>query len=397
MTTLADEWGIHPDQFWLRGTRPERPVAYDEKLGFWNVYGHSEAHRILGDPRTFSSDTTRLIPELADSPLNEGNLVQMDAPEHQKLRRLVSHAFTPKIVADLEPRIAELTHELLDEAGDREGFDLVNALAYPLPVIVIAELLGVPSSDRHLFKHWVDRLFENTNQFSLAEPTEEQRQEIADQMAHIQPLLDYLAEHVADRRRNPREDLITKLVHAEADGTRLTDNEAVNFANLLLIAGHITTTMLLGNTILCLDSHPGEYAAVRADRGLIPSAIEESLRFLSPFAAVARVTNSEVEFDGVTIAKDQLLMIWIAAANRDERRFTDPGVYRADRDPNPHLAFGRGAHFCLGAPLARLEGRVALEILLDRYPTLCVDPDNPPSFIPSPNTTGVRALPLLTR
>jgi cytochrome P450 len=391
MTTLADTWGIHESQFWLRGVRPDQPVQHDPATGMWNVYGYPEIVQILSDPGTFSSDTRRLVPEAAE--FSEGNLVQMDPPEHHKLRKLVSHAFTPKVVADLEPRITALTHELLDAVTDRT--ELVADLAYPLPVIVIAELLGVPSSDRDLFKKWVDAMFASSNQFSLRERSKEQEEFMQQAMEQVQELTEYLGKHVAERRQQPRKDLLTKLVTAEVDGARLSDAEVVNFGMVLLIAGHITTTMLLGNTVLCLDAHPEQFAKVRADRSLVPAAIEESLRYFSPFAAVSRVTNQDVEIAGQQIPAEQLLLLWIAAANRDVRQFTDPDVFDVSRDPNPQIGFGRGIHFCVGAPLARLEGRVALNILLDRFPNLRTDPAEAPVFIPSPNMTGVHKLPLL--
>ncbi|MDI3288755.1 cytochrome P450 [Polyangium sp. 15x6] len=395
MTNLADTWGIHKSQFWLRGQVPDEPVHFAPELGMWNVYGYPETLRILGDPGLFSSNTMRLVPEIRRS--IEGNLVQMDPPEHKKLRSLVSHAFTPKVVADLEPRIARLTHELLDAVDGPDRLELVADLAYPLPVIVIAELLGVPSSDRDMFKQWVDKMLESSTQFSLVNRSEEQERQVKVALEQSQLLLDYLGKHAAERRQKPREDLLTKLVEAEVDGDRLTETEVANFANILLIAGHITTTMLLGNTVLCLDAHPEQGAKVRADRSLVPGAIEESLRFFSPFATVGRSTTSAVELGGKTIPADQLIMVWIAAANRDPRQFTNPNEFDPSRDPNPHVAFGRGIHFCLGAPLARLEGRVALDILLDRFPRLRMDPEAPPEFIPSPNMTGVRKLPLLVR
>ncbi|MCY0987031.1 cytochrome P450 [Nannocystis sp. ILAH1] len=398
MTNVADTWGINPQQFWLRGQTPDKPVSYDPATGMWNVYGYAETVHILGNPATFSSDTLRVLPESIlrrGKDMREGNLVQMDEPDHKKLRRLVSEAFTPKVVADLEPRIAALTHELLDAAAQRGRMELVADLAYPLPVIVIADLLGVPSSDRHLFKQWVDKMLEYSGQFSLVKQSAEQDRAMEIVFEQRQLLLDYLEGHAKERLQRPREDLLTKLVHAEVDGERLTTTEVVNFANILLVAGHITTTMLLGNTVLCLDAHPEHLARVRADRRALPGAIEESLRFLSPFAAVGRATHTETELGGERIPADKLLMVWIAAANRDERQFARPDEYDPTRDPNPHIAFGRGIHFCLGAPLARLEGRVALDILLDRFPDLRTDPDARPEFIPSPNMTGVRKLPLL--
>jgi hypothetical protein len=273
--------------------------------------------------------------------------------------------------------------------------ELVADLAYPLPVIVIAELLGVPAADRPLFKKWVDGMIGNSKQFSLNDDSEEQRDYTRHAMDQAKNLADYFASHIADRRTHARDDLLTKLVEAEVDGERLTDSEVANFAMILLVAGHITTTMLLGNTVLCLDTHPEQLAAVRADRSRVPAAIEESLRFFSPFAAVGRATMTDVELGGVRIPADTLVMAWIAAANRDPRTFAGADVFDSTRDPNPHVAFGRGIHFCVGAPLARLEGRVAMNILLDRLPNLRTIPDEPPVFVPTPNMTGVSRLPLL--
>jgi cytochrome P450 len=400
-TTLADTWGLHEAQFWLRGKQPEKRVEFAAELGMWNVYGHPEIEGILRDPATFSSDTTRLIPEEMlpdpDYDTSTGSILQLDPPLHNKMRKLVSRAFTPKVVADLEPRIAAITHELLDAipAGDR--LELVEHLAYPLPVIVIAELLGVPADDRKLFKGWVDKMFESANQVSLVKKDEKQDEAIKSSLAGQKALADYLGVHVDERRKQPREDLLTKLVEAELDGERLSRTDVVNFANILLLAGHITTTMLLGNAVLCLDTHREWDERVRADRSLVPPMIEESLRYLTPFAAVARVTVREVEVGGATVPADQMLLCWVAAANRDERVFSDPDTFDPLRAENPHLAFGRGIHFCIGAPLARLEGRVALDILLDRYPKLRTIPGEPPKFQVNPNMTGVRELPLTTK
>ncbi|GAA5018319.1 cytochrome P450 [Actinopolymorpha pittospori] len=395
---VAEEWGACKQHFWLRGRRPERLVEFDEKIGMWNVFGYPEALTILNDPRTFSSDLTRLFAADDDGTmarLNDGNLLQMDGQDHRNLRRLVSHVFTPKVVADLEPRIAKITHELLDAVADRDEFDLVGDLAYPLPVIVIAELLGVPASDRDLFRQWVDQLFASKARFWEGD-TDLGATAEAEGLGDLQAMLDYFGEHAAERRRQPREDLLSKLVHAEVDGERLTDNQVVNFANLLLVAGHITTTLLLGNAVLALDLHPDQAKAVRADRSKVPGVIEETVRILSPFPTVARSTTVDTEIGGQRVPADQMLMVWVGAANRDERQFADPDVFDPTRDPNPHLGFGRGVHFCLGAPLARLEGRVALDILLDRFPSLRTVPGNPPVFMPTPEMIGARTLPVRT-
>jgi cytochrome P450 len=395
MTLFADRWGTHPAQFWLRGERPEQIVRHDEETGLWHVYGHPESLEIIQSPATYSSDTSRLFADSFDPELNAGNLIQMDDPAHRKLRKLVSHAFTPKLVADLEPRISELTHELLDAVAGKDELELVADLAYPLPVIVIAELLGVPSGDRDLFKKWVERIFDKPD-LSLKQDSEKQQREFAKHAEGMQAMYDYIIDHAAERRRNPRADLLTALVQAEVDGERLSDMEVVNFAILLLVAGHITTTLLLGNTMLALDLNPEQAERIRADRSRVPSAIEESVRYLSPFSLLARTTRTEAELAGQVIPAEQLLMVWIGAANRDPRQFADPDVFDVARDPNPHLGFGRGVHFCLGAPLARLEGRIALNILLDRFPGLRTDPANPPTFMQAAEMTGVQTLPLRT-
>jgi cytochrome P450 len=396
-TTLPPTWAVHHDQFWLRGVQPTSPVEFKEELGTWNVYGYAEAHQVLSDPATFSSDTTRLVPaeSKADvAELSEGSLLQMDPPLHNKMRKLVSRAFTPKVVADLEPRIGQLTRELLDAVAGRDRLELVEDLFYPLPVIVIAELLGVPASDRELFRSWVDELFSSTDQISVGEQTEEQKKVAKEQIRVTRNFTEYLGKHADERRRHPREDLLTKLVEAEVDGERLNRTEIVNFANVLLIAGHITTTMLLGNTVLCLDAFPEWADRVRADRALVPPVIDESLRFLSPFSVVARVTTKEVELGGSTIPADRMLLVWVAAANRDARHFAEPDVFDPTRADTKHLAFSHGIHTCIGAPLARLEGRVALDILLEEYPSLRTIPGEPPTFQPNPAMTGVKVLPL---
>ena len=390
--TTTERWATHPKQFWLRSVLPPEPVRFDADNGMWHVYGYPEAQRLLADTVTFSSHTGRLVPEAEE--FSAGSLTQLDPPRHTKLRKLVNQAFTPRVVAGLEPRITAIATDLL-EAAAPDRIDLVADFAYPLPVTVIAELLGVPSSDRDLFHRWVDTMLSRSSEFSLRERSESEELDFQESMRQLKEMSAYISEHAARRRTEPREDLLTRLVEAEVDGVRLTDQEVVNFANLLLIAGHITTTMLVGNTVLCLDAHPWARARVQADRALVPSAIEESLRMLTPFPVLARVTNTETELGGRTIGADQMVMVWIAAANRDPRQFSRPHAFDLDRDPNPHLAFGRGIHFCVGAPLARLEGRVATNVLLDRYPRLRCDPQDPPVFLPTPNMTGAQRLPLV--
>ena len=264
---------------WLHTMREQHPV-WQDRYGVWHVFRHGDVEAILRDPATFSSDTSRLVP--AGAEVRRGMLTQIDPPEHRALRHLVSAAFTPRTVAALEPRIRAVTGELLDAASER--FDLVDALAFPLPVIVIAELLGLPAEDRELFRTWADGLFS----MQVDDPSDpELAPRIAAAMADITA---YLTEHCRDRRAEPRDDLISALVTAEVDGRRLDDEEAANFSMLLLLAGHITTTLLLGNAVRTFDEHPGVWDELRADPSLIPGAVEEVLRYRSPFTQVARAT-----------------------------------------------------------------------------------------------------------
>ncbi|WP_409180682.1 cytochrome P450 [Amycolatopsis sp. VS8301801F10] len=395
MTSTAGGWGFNPRHSWMRGERPEQAVEFDEETGMWHVYGYPEALAILNDPAVYTSDVARRFVPGADQWDFDGNLTQADPPEHHQLRTLVSRAFTPRVVSSLEPRIAEVARELLDEiAADR--FELNEAFAYPLPMIVIGDLLGTPREDRFLFKKWADEGMAARAQVKTTDDDGEQTRSIAAQRESQRQMHDYLLEHIADRRKHPKDDLLTHLTEADVDGERLRDNQIVNFAGLLTFAGHVTTTMLLGNTILCLEANPAEREQVRTDRSLIPSALEESLRCMTPLASAYRGTNIDVDLGGVRIPKDQMLEVWLAAANRDPRQFPDPDRYDAGRTPNAHLGFGRGIHACLGGSLARLEGRIAMNALFDRFPELGVDPDGVPEMIPSPDFTGVWTLPLRT-
>ena len=351
---------------WLEQLRERGQVHYDEKQQCWQVLGHPEASAVLADPATFSSDLSDLLPKQEDMELfQRGNFVRMDQPRHRKLRGLVSQAFTPKMVAGLEPRIADVTNELLD-ATDSNRMDLIEDLAYPLPVIVIAELLGIPTSDRPVFRRWADALFERN-----IEPDESLVQLREEAVTAVAPTLremnTYLLDHIRARRGNPGDDLTSKLVSAQVDGQHLDDEEIVGFVGLLLLAGHITTTATLGNAVLTFDDHPTVVAKLRADPALLPASIEEVLRLRTPFPRLGRRATTDAEVGEVVIPAGGIVVTWLAAANRDERVFDEPDRFDIRRRPNPHLTFGHGIHFCLGAPLARLEAKVALEILLRRY------------------------------
>lgn len=380
------EDGGHTLLAWLREMRDSHPVWRDQ-YGMWHVFRYADIERVTSDPALFSSNESRVIPSMRT--IAEGMLTQVDPPLHRKLRRLVSQAFTPKVVEGLAPRIIQVTNELLD-ATSGEELDIVTDLAYPLPVIVIAELLGLPISDRELFRAWAARLFD----MSVEDPNDPELMRLIDEaMAEMRA---YLLQACLDRRARPREDLISKLATAEVDGERLTDNEVVGFSTVLLIAGHITTTILLGNTVLSLDEHPDALDELRADRPLVPAALEEVLRYRSPFTQLGRVTMREAELSGQVVPPDVFVVAWLLSANRDERVFADPDRFDLHRSPNHHVAFGHGIHFCLGAPLARLEAKIALNILLDRFAEIHVRPGAQLEFY-SRGIFGARGVPITVR
>ena len=372
---------------WLRQMRDEHPVWRDE-YGIWHVFRYADVARAISDSQVFSSDVGRVFP--VGDKFTEGNLTRTDPPRHHTLRRLVGAAFSPKVVTGLAPRIAEVTRELLDATGGATEFDLVSALAYPLPVTVIAELLGLPISDRELFRSWADKLFDQ----DTADPNDPELARKVDE--GTADMVAYLGEHCADRRARPRNDLISRLAEVEADGERLSDVEVVNFSIVLLIAGHITTTALLGNTMLCVDEHPEVWAQLHADRTLVEAAIEEVLRYRSSFTQVGRVTTVETALAGEIIPADVIVTPWLVSANRDEREFANPDRFDIHRSGNHHVAFGHGIHFCIGQLLARVEARVAVGVLLDQYAEIRLTPGAPLKFY-SRGIFAARNVPVIVR
>ncbi|MFF5016547.1 cytochrome P450 [Streptomyces sp. NPDC001165] len=358
---------------WFRRMREEDPVSHDERAGVWHVFRYADAEQILADQTAFSSDFSDLTPSQEDVDLfSRGNLIRKDPPDHRKLRALVGKAFTARVVAQLEPRITEITGELLDAVKGADRIELISDLAYPLPVIVITELLGIPAEDRATFRRWAEALVSPNGGGGGLIPNEQRIQSMAAVMREMNP---YCLEHIRSRRARPKQDLISALATAEVDGQRLADEEMVGFVSLLLLAGHITTTVLLGNSVLCLSEHPEAVAALRADKSLLPVAIEEALRYRAPLAPMTRRTTREVEIGGRAVPAGEIIVTWLSSANRDERAFPDPDRFDFRRNPNPHLSFGHGIHFCLGAPLARLETRIALELMLDRWSAFSAGPD----------------------
>jgi cytochrome P450 len=349
-----------------RRLRDEFPVHHNPELRFWTFSRYDDVFEALQAPDRFISGKGVMVG--APDMQNEGDqsagvplLITTDRPRHTQLRSLVNRAFTPRRIARLEPRIRTIARTLLDNLKGRPEFDLVGDFSAPLPTIVIAELLGVPAEDQEWFK-------EKSNAVAQFDPTKSGSNAEVDDFGPSAELASYLAGVLEQRRREPRDDLLSALLAAEIEGERLSEPELLGFAFLLLVAGNETTTNLISNAAILLDRHRDQRQLLLEEPARITRAIEEFLRYDSPIQGLARTTTAPVTLHGVTIPEGGRVLLLFGSANHDERRIPDAERFDVLRDPNPHLAFGFGAHFCLGANLARLEARVAFEELLARVP-----------------------------
>ena len=358
----------------LKRLREADPV-HRHPHGYWVVTRHADVRALNRDPR-LGRDLRKLnvggtdivyrrYPALLES--HATAIFHIDPPDHTRVRRLMSYAFTPAAIDAMLRTVERVADDLIGALPDEGPFELIHDVAKPFPVAVIAGILGVPERDFADLERWSFAISE------IVEMTITHRQLMKAEEG-CAAFKEYLIEFVARRRREPGDGLVDRLLAAERETGALSEAELIHNIMLVFVAGHETTTNLIGNGVFCLLTHPGELARLRADPSLLPTAVEEILRYESPANATPRCAHEDIEIGGKVIRKGELVMCLLGAANRDPDAFRDPDRFNIMRDPNPHESFGGGPHYCIGAPLARVEGRVALAKLLERYPHLEIDP-----------------------
>ncbi|MBX0355339.1 cytochrome P450 [Bacillus toyonensis] len=352
---------------WYQFMRDNHPVHYDEEQDVWNVFLYEDVNRVLSDYRLFSSRRERR--QFAIPPLETRiNINSTDPPEHRNVRSIVSKAFTPRSLEQWKPRIQAIADELVKNIKKYDEVNIVNQFAAPLPVTVISDLLGVPTTDRKQIKEWSDILFMPYSKERFNDLDAEKGIALNEFKAYLLPI-------VQEKRYHLTDDIISDLIRAEYEGERLTDEEIVTFSLGLLAAGNETTTNLIINSFYCfLVDSPGIYQELREEPKLVAKAIEEVLRYRFPVTLARRITEDTNIF-GPLMKKDQMIVAWVSAANLDENKFSHASKYNLHRIGNEkHLTFGKGPHFCLGAPLARLEAEIALSTFINAFEKIELSP-----------------------
>lgn len=370
--------------------RAKDPVHWSPLMDSWVLSRYADVDAVLRDHKRFSNDgrnrTNSRVRQVQTVAGGEPSMLFLDPPDHTRLRSLVSKAFTPQAIEALKPRIQAIMTELLDQIETPSAFDLIDTIAYPLPVIVMAELLGVPPKDRAQFKIWSDK------RARALEPTIKPH-EVQEAIQAGNDLDAYFLDIIHERRKDPRSDLISSLVAAEEAGDKLTQREVVIMLRLLLVAGNETTTNLIGNGMLALLQHPEQLQRLRDEPQLMASAVEELLRYDPPVQIDGRTVLEDVEIRGRQVRRGQGVVLLLGSANHDPEVFRQPERLDIARQDATNIAFGRGIHHCLGAPLARLEGRIAFEALLARFRDIRLFTERP-AFKDNIVLRGLKTLPV---
>ncbi|WP_030378151.1 MULTISPECIES: cytochrome P450 family protein [unclassified Streptomyces] len=383
---FADPYAVYGR---LREEGPVHRITGTDGLPAWLVTRYDDVRQALAD-RRLSLDKSHGTPGgyrgMALPPALDANLLNMDPPDHTRIRRLVSQAFTPRRIQQLRDPVRRIADRLLDARRGDEEFDLIAAYAAPLPIAVICDLLGIPEDSRPDFRSWTDALM-------APDPTRPARARDA-----VGRLLAFFTGLLADRRRRPGDDLLSALIAVRDEEDRLSEDELMSLAFLVLVAGYENTVHLIGNAVAALLAHPAQLAALRADPELLDGAVEELARYDGPMPlAIRRFPVEDLTIGGVTVPAGETVLLSLAAAHRDPRRFPEPDRLDLTRDATGHLALGHGIHYCLGAPLARMETSIALTALFDRFPDLT--PACPPQDLrhrSSMRSRGLVALPVRT-
>ncbi|WP_158700729.1 cytochrome P450 [Bacillus paralicheniformis] len=369
---------------WFKQMRHSRPVFYDEKQSVWNVFLYDDVKRVQEDKEYFSTDIQSKRPGIYNL-----SILNTDPPRHTELRNLVSRAFTPSVLSSWVPRYEAIVSELIDQMEGQEVVDIVENFTFPLPVIIIAEMLGIPAEDRKQFKQWSNDLILFPQVYS---PEEFQRLNRI-KMNAAKEVIEYFGEIINIKRKHPKEDMISNLIQSEEKGVRLSQEDLMQFCILLLIAGNETTTNLLTNAIYSYDEN-NLIPFLNANPVKIPASVEEVLRYRAPIQCINRIVKKDTELGGQQLKADDYVLAWIASGNRDEQYFNDPDRFIIDRDFNKHLTFGKGIHTCLGAPLARMQAKLGLTELIRRFPNLRIHEDYKIDLIPIGFSLGLKTLPL---
>jgi cytochrome P450 len=361
---------------WYKQMRMTNPISIDEQEKLCQLFRYKDVHAVISDPLLFSS---KGLFGGEKEGAERGSIIAIDPPRHNKLRALVSQAFTPRTVARQADKIREFINELLDASATSGVLDVIQDLALPLPMLVIIEMMGIPRARQADFKRWAQGAFGHSQEEAVAA---------------FHAFEAYMRELLAQKRQDPQDDLVSALLEARAAGEPLTEQEVVDLCVTLLGGGLETTEHLIGNTLFCLDDYPSARAQLWADPSLVPSTLEEVLRFRPVVHRLVRTATRDTEIGGMQVKAGYRIFAWIASANRDEERWSDPDVFDIQRSPNQHLDFGTGIHTCIGSPLARLEAKIALEQIIERFADIQRVREVPLQLLQNFNLYGVQSLPM---